>query len=320
VVLMSPQGKRVTQRDLSRWSKLPHLVLVCGRYEGFDERVRSLVDEQISLGDFVMTGGEYAALAITDGVIRLLPGTLGNETSPVTDSFSNGLLEHPHYTRPPVFEGVEVPEVLRSGDHSKVELWRHQESLLRTLRKRPDLFVERGATEEERAILIAERPPPRVVLVAGFAEAPAAKVIEDLARLAAAYRIEVRLAGEVEQALAEAKPSEVALPLAPAEKKKLVKKRRPLPVVTVDPKRICRPLVPQELEGVRVAVVREGEAEMVGPQKLRARNEPIVLLLGETGLVPSLRLAPFRVGAEAQDLPLLAAAAIALDRLLGEGD
>src|SRR5688572_15082903 len=182
VVLMSPQGARLSQSDLSRWAALDHLILVCGRYEGFDERARALCDEQISLGDFVMTGGEYAALAIADGVIRLLPGTLGNETSPVTDSFAHGLLEHPHYTRPPTFDGIEVPEVLRSGDHAKVEEWRKRESLRRTLLRRPDLFVERGASEDERAILAAiERPRPAIMLVA---EQPDARAIEDLARLA----------------------------------------------------------------------------------------------------------------------------------------
>jgi tRNA (guanine37-N1)-methyltransferase len=316
VLLMSPQGKRLEQRDLARWAALDHLVLVCGRYEGFDERVRALADEEISLGDFVMTGGEYAALAIADGVIRLLPGTLGNETSPLTDSFSVGLLEHPHYTRPQVFEGVEVPEVLRSGDHAKVEAWRRDESLRRTLLRRPDLFVERGASEEERSVLLGfERPAPEIVLVVGFRNAPTPQAIADLARLAAAYRIGVLLAGDVQAALTEAPPIEVPLPLP----RKLAKKRRARPTVTIDPRAICRPLA-ERPDALLVAVAREAEAEVVGPRRLRATGRPLALLLGPTGLAPEVRLPAFRGAAAGQDLPLLAAAAIALDRLIGEGD
>jgi tRNA (guanine37-N1)-methyltransferase len=321
VVLMSPQGRRLSQRDLSRWAALDHLVLVCGRYEGFDERVRGLCDEQISLGDFVLTGGEYAALAIADGVIRLLPGTLGNESSPVTDSFVAGLLEHPHYTRPQVFEGSEVPEVLRSGDHAKVEEWRRRESLRRTLSRRPDLFVERGATEEERFELVAfERPKPEVTLIAGFARAPEPARITDLARLAAAYRIEVRLIGElgeIEGALAAAPSVELPKPLPAKEKKKL--KRRPLPTITIDPRAICRPFDAREDLGLLVAVATDADAPIAGPEALRTTGRRLALLVGPTGLVPAVRLPPFRVASEAQDLPMLAAAAVALDRLLGEG-
>ncbi len=321
VLLMSPQGRRLAQRDLVRWAGLEHLILVSGRYEGFDERVRGLCDEEISLGDFVLTGGEYAALAIADGVIRLRPGTLGNETSPLTDSFFAGLLEHPHYTRPPTFEGTPVPEVLRSGDHAKVEEWRHRESLRRTLLRRPDLLVERGTTEEERCLLSGfGRPVPDVVLVVGFAAPPAAQALEDLARLAAAFRIEAHLVGPVDDALGSARTFEVPLPLPNAERRRLARKRQPAPTFVVDPRRLCRPLAdPSALTGLRVAVTTKGEAPVVGPSALRARSERIALLLGPTGLAPALRLPPLRAAAEVQDLPMLAAAAMTLDRLLGEG-
>jgi tRNA (guanine37-N1)-methyltransferase len=302
VVVMSPQGRRLSQRDLLRWVAHEHLVLVCGRYEGFDERVLALCDEEISLGDFVLTGGEYAALAIMDGVIRLLPGTLGNASSSVTDSFTDGLLEHPQYTRPQIFEGRDVPEILRSGDHAKVEAWRRRESLLRTLSRRPDLFVERGVSEEERAS-IGERPKPAIALVVATKDR---EVAFDVARLAASYRIEARIIGEVS---VEGLPIEV---VRPKEKKK---RRGPPP--TIDAGSVCKPFDPDENLGVKVAVGREGEAPIVGP---KAVPRPMALLVGPTGLTPALRLPPFRGASEAQDLPAVAAAAIALDRVLGEGD
>jgi tRNA (guanine37-N1)-methyltransferase len=141
-VLLTPQGEPLTQRRLVAFAARSSLVLVCGRYEGFDERTRGFVDQEISLGDFVLTGGEVAAMAVIEGVVRLLPGVLGNELSPREESFSaawHGLLEYPHYTRPASYRGLEVPEILKSGDHAKIAAWRKERALERTRERRPDL-------------------------------------------------------------------------------------------------------------------------------------------------------------------------------------
>ncbi len=144
VVLLSPQGQTFRQATANRWSQLDSLVLVCGRYEGFDERVRDFVDEEASLGDFVMTGGEVAAMAMIEATIRLRPGVLGNQESSCEESFSvaqQGGLEYPQYTRPAAFRGLGVPEVLTSGDHEKVATWRSEQASRRTKERRPDLTL-----------------------------------------------------------------------------------------------------------------------------------------------------------------------------------
>jgi tRNA (guanine37-N1)-methyltransferase len=139
-VLLTPAGAPLTQATLDRWATLDALTLVCGRYEGVDERVAEhFVDEEVSLGDFVLAGGESAALAIVEGVTRLIPGVLGNPESIESESFRSGLLEEPHYTRPADFRGWSVPEVLLSGDHGRVAEWRQQQRIERTRRRRPDL-------------------------------------------------------------------------------------------------------------------------------------------------------------------------------------
>ncbi|WP_099352398.1 tRNA (guanosine(37)-N1)-methyltransferase TrmD [Fredinandcohnia onubensis] len=141
VILLCPQGERFTQRKAEQLAKEDHLIFICGHYEGYDERIReNLSTEEISIGDFVLTGGELAAMVISDSVVRLLPGVLGNEDSPVLDSHSTGLLEHPHYTRPADFRGMTVPDVLLSGNHMHIEEWREKESLRRTYKRRPDLL------------------------------------------------------------------------------------------------------------------------------------------------------------------------------------
>lgn len=140
-ILLTPQGKPFAQSDAVRLSKLESIVFVCGRYEGFDERVRAFVDEELSLGDFVMLGGEIAAMAIVEATTRLLPGVIGNPDSVVEESHSDGALEYPQYTRPLEFRGMQVPEVLRSGNHAVIERWRRKEILRRTLLRRPDLFA-----------------------------------------------------------------------------------------------------------------------------------------------------------------------------------
>jgi tRNA (guanine-N1)-methyltransferase len=141
VLLMSPQGQRLRQADLRRWAtNYDQLVLICGHYEGFDERIRSLADEEVSIGDFVLTGGELPAMVIINGVVRQLPGTVGTAACLEDESHSSLLLEHPHYTRPAEFRGQNVPEVLRSGDHGAIAQWRSQQQRERTKERRPDLY------------------------------------------------------------------------------------------------------------------------------------------------------------------------------------
>lgn len=152
---VSPAGRRLDQRFASELAELDGFSLLCGRYEGVDERVRTeVVDSEISIGDYVLAGGELAALVIIEAVARLVPGVLGNATSADDESFSNGLLEYPHYTRPAEFRGREVPAVLRSGDHGAVERWRSAQALARTIEHRPDLIEARGGlSEAEREMM-----------------------------------------------------------------------------------------------------------------------------------------------------------------------
>ncbi|KYD09450.1 tRNA (Guanine37-N1) -methyltransferase [Caldibacillus debilis] len=150
VILLCPQGEPYTQKKAEELAKEEHLILICGHYEGFDERIRHLATDEISIGDYVLTGGELAAMVIIDSVVRLLPGVLGNEASHVEESFSTGLLEHPHYTRPADFRGMKVPEVLLSGNHKKIEEWRKKEALKRTFLRRPDLLKDYPLTDEEK--------------------------------------------------------------------------------------------------------------------------------------------------------------------------
>lgn len=141
VILLCPQGSRFNQKKAEELSQEEHLVFICGHYEGYDERIREhLVTDEISIGDYVLTGGELGAMVMIDAVVRLLPGVLGNDASPIYDSFSQGLLEHPHYTRPADFRGMKVPDILLSGNHAKIEEWRKQESIKRTKERRPDLW------------------------------------------------------------------------------------------------------------------------------------------------------------------------------------
>lgn len=154
VILMCPQGERFTQKKAEELAKEEELVFLCGHYEGYDERIREhLVTDEISIGDFVLTGGELAAMTVIDAVVRLLPGVLGQEESHIQDSFSTGLLEHPHYTRPADFRGMKVPDVLLSGNHAKIEEWRMYESLKRTYYRRPDLLENYPLTEKQSKML-----------------------------------------------------------------------------------------------------------------------------------------------------------------------
>ncbi|MFG6496812.1 tRNA (guanosine(37)-N1)-methyltransferase TrmD [Fictibacillus sp. UD] len=150
IILLCPQGERFSQRKAEELAKEDHLIFLCGHYEGYDERVREyLVTDEISIGDYVLTGGELGAMVVIDAVTRLLPGVLGKEESHLQDSFSTGLLEHPQYTRPADFRGMKVPDVLLSGNHKNIENWRKKESLKRTYNRRPDLLENKELSKEE---------------------------------------------------------------------------------------------------------------------------------------------------------------------------
>lgn len=160
--LLGPAGKRFDQATAVELAATPGFSLLCGRYEGADQRIADhLVDDEISLGDFVIAGGELAGLVVVEAVARLVPGVMGNAASAIEESFASGLLEYPQYTRPASFRGWEVPEVLRSGDHGRVARWRHAQALARTLARRPDLIAARGGLSDEEAALVAslERTP-----------------------------------------------------------------------------------------------------------------------------------------------------------------
>ncbi len=154
VILLTPQGRLFCQKIARELAGYHHLILICGQYEGFDERIREhLATDEISIGDYVLSSGEIAAMVVINSVVRLLPGVLGSEESASEDSFSHGLLEYPQYTRPPDFRGWEVPEILLSGNHAEIAKWRRKQSLLRTLKRRPDLLGSAELTEEEKKMV-----------------------------------------------------------------------------------------------------------------------------------------------------------------------
>lgn len=154
IILLTPQGRLLGQQIVQELSRYSHLILICGRYEGVDERVREhLVTDEISIGDYVLGGGELAAMVIVDAVVRLLPGVLGSEASPLDDSYTTGLLEYPQYTRPDVYRGWSVPEVLLSGDHAQIAKWRREQAILRTLKRRPELLDQVNLCLEDRQLV-----------------------------------------------------------------------------------------------------------------------------------------------------------------------
>ncbi|WP_347081700.1 tRNA (guanosine(37)-N1)-methyltransferase TrmD [Enterococcus mundtii] len=153
VILLDPAGKPFNQKMAEEFSEEEHLIFICGHYEGYDERIRSLVTDEVSLGDYVLTGGELGAMVMIDGTVRLLPDVLGNQTSAQTDSHSTGLLEHPQYTRPAEFKDMKVPEVLTNGNHKLIEEWQLKESLRRTYLRRPDMLAKLDMTPQMEKML-----------------------------------------------------------------------------------------------------------------------------------------------------------------------
>lgn len=153
-IFFSPQGRQLDQPKVKELAEEPGLILLCGHYEGVDERIRQeIVDEEISIGDYVLTGGELPAMVLIDAVSRMLPGVVGTRASAEEDSFYHGLLDYPHYTRPREYKGQEVPEILLSGHHARIDRWRKKQSIKRTLLRRPDLLAEKDLTEEEKELL-----------------------------------------------------------------------------------------------------------------------------------------------------------------------
>lgn len=328
VVLLSPQGRRLEHAALEGFARHAHLVLVAGRYEGFDERIRALADEEVSIGDYVLTGGEHAALVLLDGVVRLLPGTLGNEASTVDDSFSRGLLEHPHYTRPPLFGGMAVPEVLLSGHHGEIAKWRRARALERTRERRPDLLAELGFSRAERTILRSapsRSPVVEIVLVLPREdEGKAAMRLRGLHRIAGAYGAKVAglVPGAPEDAdrlrriegAADGQGAEVLRDLAALGE---WISKRPRPVVSAT----AVPAPPEEVPRIaRAHLSLRGLAE-----KARAEGAVVLLVLGDLDwsapFSPEIDvlLPAVRASSPDNDLPAFAALAVLLDRLVGEG-
>jgi len=154
IILLTPQGRLFSQQIAQELSKYSHLILICGHYEGVDERVReNLVTDEISIGDYVLSGGELAAMVVVDAVVRLLPGVLGSEASPLDESHTTGLLEYPQYTRPAIYRGWSVPEILLSGNHAQINKWRYEQAILRTLERRPELLDKANLSAEERRLV-----------------------------------------------------------------------------------------------------------------------------------------------------------------------
>ena len=153
VIITAPQGRTFNQKMAQEWSQAENLTFICGHYEGFDQRIYDLADEIVSIGDYVLTGGELPTMSMIDATVRLIPGILGNDASPVEESFAHGLLEYPQYTRPDDFEGMKVPAVLTSGNHQKIAQWRHKEALRATYLNRPDLLKNYTLSKEEEKML-----------------------------------------------------------------------------------------------------------------------------------------------------------------------
>ena len=318
VVLLGPAGRPLAQGDLDRWAAGEHLVLVCGRYEGFDDRIRAHVDDEVSLGDFVLTGGEYAALAIVDGVVRLRPGTLGNAGSAPADSFSDGLLEHPQYTRPERFDGRRVPEVLLGGDHGRIAAWRAAEQARRTRDRRPDLLAAAALSPAQRQALAERVDPPRGRLAVGL-DVVGPGAVEALARLGHTYDLArvVVVGADAAEAVRGLGPLEGRGWPGPRAKDRPPPAHRSPTLVEAAPSWAAL-----AADGVVAALDPGGFGTRWGlpvadPARLGA---DFTLCLGEGAeAVASVRLPPLRQATSWRGLDGVALAAISLDRVVGEG-
>lgn len=342
-ILLTPQGKPFDQATARRLATLPAVALVCGRYEGVDERVREEMDEQISLGDFVMTGGEVAAMAVIEATARLLPGVLGNLDSTHEESHSEGLLEYPHYTRPPVYRERAVPDVLLSGDHAAVARWRRKQALERTQRMRPDLFAAHALSDDDRKLLDANKKAPIYIGLVHHpvrdregnivATAVTNLDVHDLSRSARSYGLSgyyVITPIEAQRALV----GKILEHWVEGSGQKRVPERK----VALS---LCEPIDTIE-SAIEAITARHGQAPTVAVTaarlpsgaapvppcevraQMRASDRPWLLLFGTGhGLAPSvlerahLSLPPIRPGTY-NHLSVRAACAIILDRLFGD--
>jgi tRNA (guanine37-N1)-methyltransferase len=325
VLLSSPQGAPLRQADFARWAEEPGLTIVAGRYEGFDERIRRVVDEEVSLGDFVLTGGELAALTIIDGVVRLRPGTLGNADSPHEDSFGpglSGLLEYPHYTRPPEWRGLAVPEVLRSGDHARVDRWRRAEAVRRTARRRPDRLRTAALDPEDLRTLAEARsapPRPRLVVPDGFAP-------ETLAALAAAYALDVEIVAPGRTAAWAEALAALPRPAPPAPRGRRSRRTEPPPPAGPAPadrlSAVEAPTAPRPGQPVvgLTSELRPDLPRLAAPPGLRAAAP---MLVWRDAVDPARWTAtaagPREMGALGLSLGETVTLALGLDRAIGDG-
>lgn len=322
-IMLTPQGRPLTQQQLVEWSALGHLVLLAGRYEGFDERIRERVDFEVSIGDFVLTGGEYGALVIIDGVIRLLPGTVGNDASTEGDSFSDGLLEHPHYTRPELLGGASVPPVLLSGAHDKVAAWRRQAALLRTRARRPDLLERVGLDTEAQDILRqAPSSVPPIDLV--IAEPVDQSALDGLVRLTAAYglrRVSVVGPVDVEACRANLPGPHPVDRRGSKRRRKMAEARESARVRALDDA-LGRLVVVASLDALELngpVIGLSSQPPDGGPWWSGRAMEAMTLWLGPADERVTAWMPAVRWTAPANDLGIVAAAGIALDRVISEG-
>ena len=341
-VMLSPQGRPMTQQDLAELARKQHLLLVCGRYEGFDERIRHHVDQELSLGDFVLCGGEVPAMALLEGVARLIPGVIGNETSACNESHQAGLLEYPQYTRPREFEQQQVPEVLLGGNHQEIARWRQTQMLQRTRDRRPDLWQRYNLTDEDRELLGQPRRSLAQRTYLALLHHPVldrtGKVVttavtnldlHDIARSCCTYGLaryfvvtplssQQQLVARITEHWRTGHGARANPRRARALRLIQVKATLEQAIEEIEQHEGCAPLVV-----VTSAVARPGQVTRAEVQR-QASGRPLLLLLGtgwgltEEGLAAAeLALAPLRGQPRYNHLSVRSAASILLDRFFG---
>ncbi len=343
IILLSPQGKVFNQSAVQRLARESEIVLICGRYEGVDERVKAFVDEELSIGDYTLSGGEPAAVVIIDAVSRLIPGVLGNEDSSADESFSDGLLEYPQYTRPEIFRDMKVPDVLRSGDHERIRQWRREKSIELTRERRPDLLAKAVVSLEEKRRLFAVQGPFYLALLHypvydrnGIIVTTAVTNmdIHDIARSGRTYGIRAfyvvtpvktlqRLALKIIQHWEEGYGSQYNQ--TRKEALSLARIKDTLDEVVIDIERECgeKPLI--VVTSARPGEKRTSFSEL--RDMLRKKTQPFLVLLGTGwGLTQDVLAAsdyvlePIHGSTDYNHLSVRSAAAIILDRLLGPNE